>query len=104
MANLAPRCRRLVEMLFFESPARPYTEVASELNLAVGSIGLTRRNASRVCANSSMNWASYEHRPGDAASRETLIEELARTQSEAERETILAKHEALLSPKSSPNC
>jgi RNA polymerase sigma factor (sigma-70 family) len=43
MANLGPRCRRLVEMLFFESPSRPYTEVASELNLAVGSIGLTRQ-------------------------------------------------------------
>jgi RNA polymerase sigma factor (sigma-70 family) len=43
MANLAPRCRRLVEMLFFESPSRPYAEVASELNLAVGSIGLTRQ-------------------------------------------------------------
>ncbi len=43
MASLTPRCRRLVEMLFFESPSRPYTEVASELNLAVGSIGLTRQ-------------------------------------------------------------
>jgi RNA polymerase sigma factor (sigma-70 family) len=43
MASLAPRCRKLVEMLFFESPARPYTEVANELNLAVGSIGLTRQ-------------------------------------------------------------
>lgn len=43
IASLAPRCRRLIEMLFFESPARPYTEVASELNLAVGSIGLTRQ-------------------------------------------------------------
>jgi RNA polymerase sigma factor (sigma-70 family) len=43
MASLAPRCRRLVEMLFFESPSRPYAEVASELNLAVGSIGLTRQ-------------------------------------------------------------
>jgi len=43
MAGLAPRCRRLVEMLFFETPARPYSEVASELQLAVGSIGLTRQ-------------------------------------------------------------
>jgi RNA polymerase sigma factor (sigma-70 family) len=43
MASLAPRCRRLVEMLFFESPSRPYTEVANELKLAVGSIGLTRQ-------------------------------------------------------------
>lgn len=43
LASLAPRCRRLVEMLFFESPSRPYSEVANELNLAVGSIGLTRQ-------------------------------------------------------------
>jgi hypothetical protein len=32
-----------VELLFFESPARPYSEVASELGLAVGSIGFTRQ-------------------------------------------------------------
>jgi len=43
MASLAPRCRKLVQMLFFETPSRPYAEVASELNLAVGSIGLTRQ-------------------------------------------------------------
>jgi RNA polymerase sigma factor (sigma-70 family) len=43
MASLAPRCRKLIEMLFFESPSRPYHEVAGELNLAVGSIGLTRQ-------------------------------------------------------------
>lgn len=43
MTALTPRCRRLIEMLFFEFPARPYTEVANELRLAVGSIGLTRQ-------------------------------------------------------------
>lgn len=43
MAALAPRCRKLIEMLFFETPSRPYTEVASALQLAVGSIGLTRQ-------------------------------------------------------------
>lgn len=43
MQVLAPRCRKLIEMLFFETPARPYAEVASELQLAVGSIGLTRQ-------------------------------------------------------------
>ena len=43
MATLTPQCRRLVELLFFESPSRPYTEVASELGLAVGSIGFTRQ-------------------------------------------------------------
>jgi RNA polymerase sigma factor (sigma-70 family) len=43
MAALSPQCRRLVELLFFESPARPYSEVAAELGLAVGSIGFTRQ-------------------------------------------------------------
>jgi RNA polymerase sigma factor (sigma-70 family) len=43
VATLSPQCRRLVELLFFETPARPYAEVAAELGLAVGSIGFTRQ-------------------------------------------------------------
>ena len=43
MMALTPQCRRLVELLFFEIPARPYTEVAVELGLALGSIGFTRQ-------------------------------------------------------------
>lgn len=43
MTALSPQCRRLVELLFYEVPARPYTEVAKELGLAVGSIGFTRQ-------------------------------------------------------------
>jgi RNA polymerase sigma factor (sigma-70 family) len=43
MKVLTPQCRRLVELLFFETPSRPYTEVAAELGLAVGSIGFTRQ-------------------------------------------------------------
>jgi DNA-directed RNA polymerase specialized sigma24 family protein len=43
MAILTPQCRRLVEMLFFEIPSRPYAEVAAELGLALGSIGFTRQ-------------------------------------------------------------
>ena len=43
MATLTPQCRRLVEMLFFETPSRPYVEVAAELGLALGSIGFTRQ-------------------------------------------------------------
>jgi RNA polymerase sigma factor (sigma-70 family) len=39
---LPERCRRLIEMLFFESPARPYQEVAKSLGLASGSIGFIR--------------------------------------------------------------
>jgi RNA polymerase sigma factor (sigma-70 family) len=43
MSVLSPQCRRLVELLFFETPARPYADVARELGLAVGSIGFTRQ-------------------------------------------------------------
>ncbi len=43
MGSLTPQCRRLVEMLFFDTPPRPYTEVAAELGLALGSIGFTRQ-------------------------------------------------------------
>ncbi len=39
---LSARCKRLVEMLFFESPPRPYQEVAKSLTLATGSIGFIR--------------------------------------------------------------
>jgi RNA polymerase sigma factor (sigma-70 family) len=43
MTALSPQCRKLVELLFFETPSRPYAEVAKELGLAVGSIGFTRQ-------------------------------------------------------------
>jgi RNA polymerase sigma factor (sigma-70 family) len=39
---LSPRCERLVRMLFYETPARPYQEIARALGLATGSIGFIR--------------------------------------------------------------
>jgi RNA polymerase sigma factor (sigma-70 family) len=39
---LPPRCRRMLEMLFFEHPPLPYEEVARRLELARGSIGFVR--------------------------------------------------------------
>jgi RNA polymerase sigma factor (sigma-70 family) len=39
---LPERCRQLVEMLFYETPARPYGEIARALGLAPGSIGFIR--------------------------------------------------------------
>lgn len=42
IAALPERCRRIVEMLFYEQPPRPYSEVARELGLAEGSIGFIR--------------------------------------------------------------
>ncbi|MGA8224361.1 MAG: sigma-70 family RNA polymerase sigma factor [Candidatus Acidiferrales bacterium] len=43
IAELPPRCRQLVHMLFYEEPARPYQEIAGLLGIATGSIGFTRQ-------------------------------------------------------------
>jgi RNA polymerase sigma factor (sigma-70 family) len=42
IAELSPRCRELIRMLFFEIPAVPYEQVAKNLRLARGSIGFIR--------------------------------------------------------------
>ena len=42
LIELSPRCERMVRMLFFENPPRPYQEIARELNVATGSIGFIR--------------------------------------------------------------
>jgi RNA polymerase sigma factor (sigma-70 family) len=42
IAEMPERCERMIQMLFFEIPARPYDEVAKELGLATGSIGFIR--------------------------------------------------------------
>lgn len=40
--QLTERCRQMIQMLFFDSPPRPYADVARELGLAEGSIGFIR--------------------------------------------------------------
>lgn len=40
---LPPRCRELIQQLFFTFPPKPYQEVAKNLGLATGSIGFIRR-------------------------------------------------------------
>jgi RNA polymerase sigma factor (sigma-70 family) len=42
MSSLPPRCERMVRMLFFETPPRPYEVIAKELGIATGSIGFIR--------------------------------------------------------------
>jgi RNA polymerase sigma factor (sigma-70 family) len=42
MTQLPPRCERMIRMLFFETPPRPYDKIANELGLATGSIGFIR--------------------------------------------------------------
>jgi RNA polymerase sigma factor (sigma-70 family) len=44
LSRLPEQCRELVRMLFFETPPRPYEEVARELHLARGSIGFMRKS------------------------------------------------------------
>jgi RNA polymerase sigma factor (sigma-70 family) len=42
IAGVPSRCAEMIRMLFFESPARPYAEIAKKLGLAIGSIGFIR--------------------------------------------------------------
>ena len=42
IAQLPPRCREMIEMLFFQQPPMAYNEVAQKLQLAIGSIGFIR--------------------------------------------------------------
>jgi DNA-directed RNA polymerase specialized sigma24 family protein len=39
---LPPRCRQMIDMLFFETPPRPYVDVAAALGVRPGSIGFLR--------------------------------------------------------------
>ena len=42
ISHLNSRCERMVRMLFFEDPPRPYAEVARAFGVATGSIGFIR--------------------------------------------------------------
>lgn len=42
LAQLSPRCRELIRLLFYEDPPVPYARVATQLGIAVGSIGFIR--------------------------------------------------------------
>ena len=42
IAELPPRCREMITLLFFSEPQLPYRDVAQQLGLAVGSIGFIR--------------------------------------------------------------
>ena len=43
ISELPPRCRQLIQMLFFEESSRPYRDVAATLGIATGSIGFIRQ-------------------------------------------------------------
>jgi RNA polymerase sigma factor (sigma-70 family) len=42
VAEMPERCGQMIRMLFFETPVRPYEEIAKKLGLATGSIGFIR--------------------------------------------------------------
>jgi RNA polymerase sigma factor (sigma-70 family) len=42
ISELPEKCERMVRLLFYEIPPRPYEEVAEELGMATGSIGAIR--------------------------------------------------------------
>lgn len=41
--DASDQCRRLIHLLFYVTPSRPYEEVAASLGIATGSIGFIRR-------------------------------------------------------------
>ena len=47
LPQIAPRCRTLIQMLFFDNPAVPYEQVATSLGVARGSIGFIRMRCLR---------------------------------------------------------
>jgi RNA polymerase sigma factor (sigma-70 family) len=51
IAHMSPSCQKLITLLFFEDPPRPYREVAAELRVAVGSIGLLRQRCIQQLRN-----------------------------------------------------
>ena len=42
VASMPERCERMIHMLFYELPPRPYDQIARELGVATGSIGFIR--------------------------------------------------------------
>jgi RNA polymerase sigma factor (sigma-70 family) len=42
ISELPEKCERMVRLLFFENPPRPYENIAEELGMATGSIGAIR--------------------------------------------------------------
>jgi RNA polymerase sigma factor (sigma-70 family) len=42
IGQLPPRCREMIQLLFFEQPPMPYNDLARRLKLATGSIGFIR--------------------------------------------------------------
>ena len=43
IGRLPPRCRKLIQVMFYEQPPLPYAEIARSLGLAIGSVGVIRR-------------------------------------------------------------
>jgi len=66
VAQLPPRCRELVQLLFYEDPPVPYHVLAERLGLATGSIGLTRsrclKKLEQILSESGMSNAAMTER------------------------------------------
>ena len=43
IGRLPPRCRKLIQVMFYDQPPLPYAEIARSLGLAIGSVGVIRR-------------------------------------------------------------
>jgi RNA polymerase sigma factor (sigma-70 family) len=61
--DLPPRCRRMIQLLFYETPARPYADVAAMLGVATGSIGFLRLRCLRRLRRE-LERSGFERGPG----------------------------------------
>lgn len=66
LERLDERCRRLLEILFWERPAPSYEEVSERLGMPIGSIGPTRGRCLGKLrrALEKLGWGSYQDRTG----------------------------------------
>jgi RNA polymerase sigma factor (sigma-70 family) len=78
VAQLAPRCRQIVRLLFYQDPPVPYQDVADHLGLATGSVGFIRARCLRKLEALLAQSGLGEPAPGCAAQRMHALEDCLR--------------------------
>lgn len=78
VAQLAPRCRQIVRLLFYKDPPVPYQDLAGHLGLATGSVGFIRARCLRKLEGLLAQAGLGEATPGCTAHRMHAIEDCLR--------------------------
>jgi RNA polymerase sigma factor (sigma-70 family) len=86
VAQLAPRCRQLVRLLFYQDPPVPYQDVAGHLGLATGSVGFIRARCLRKLEALLAQSGLAEPAPGCSAHRMHALADCLRCPHRAKRD------------------